>query len=135
MKESPSGYYSMHVRRGDFQWAAQRLSPKEWLEAAKRSNFMPDTRELLYIATDEVDLSFFDVFREHYTVRFLSDYKELAGFDNLDPNFVGQIDQVVCVGGKDFLGTYFSSFTAYIGRLRGYHKISGKRMYYSKQKK
>ena len=68
---------------------------------------------------------------KHYKVRFLDDFAELAGLSNLDPNFVGMIDQIVASKGRDFVGTYFSSFSAYIGRIRGYHGLSGKRMFYS----
>ena len=68
---------------------------------------------------------------KHYKVRFLDNYAELAGLSNLDPNFVGMIDQIVASRGRDFVGTYFSSFSAYIGRIRGYHSLSGKRMFYS----
>ncbi len=68
---------------------------------------------------------------KHYKVRFLDDYSELAGLSKLDPNFVGMIDQVVASKARDFVGTYFSSFSAYIGRMRGYHSLSGKRMFYS----
>jgi len=68
---------------------------------------------------------------KHYNVRFLGDYSELANLSNIDPNFVGMIDQVVASRARDFVGTYFSSFSAYVGRMRGYHAISGKRMFYS----
>lgn len=54
----------------------------------------------------------------------------MAGLDQLDPNFVGMIDQVVCSRGRVFVGTYFSSFSAYIGRMRGYHGTSNKLMFY-----
>jgi hypothetical protein len=39
----------------------------------------------------------------------------LAGLADVDPNFVGMIDQVVASQGRVFVGTYFSSFSAYIG--------------------
>ena len=68
---------------------------------------------------------------KHYRVRFLNDYSDLAGLPNLDPNFVGMIDQVVASRASKFVGTYFSSFSAYIGRMRGYHSVSGKQMFYS----
>ena len=69
--------------------------------------------------------------RKHYKLRFLDDYAEMAGLSELDPNFVGMIDQVVASRATVFVGTYFSSFSAYIGRMRAYHGMSAKTMYYS----
>mmetsp|Transcript_50983 Transcript_50983/g.58943 ORF Transcript_50983/g.58943 Transcript_50983/m.58943 type:complete len:593 (-) Transcript_50983:75-1853(-) len=128
-----AGYFSMHIRRGDFQWPKMRISAEEWHENTRKW-LEPDDQHLLYIATDETDRTFFEPLMKHYKVRFLSDYEELAGLSNLDPNFVGMIDQVVASKARDFVGTYFSSFSAYIGRMRGYHNISGKRMFYSHPK-
>jgi hypothetical protein len=100
---------------GDFQWPKQRLSAEEWYTNTKPW-LKPDAGQLLYIATDETNRTWFSPLMEHYTVRFLDDYTKLAGLDMLDPNFVGMIDQVVASRGWDFVGTYFSSFSAYIGK-------------------
>ena len=54
------------------------------------------------------------------TVRFLDDYFELAGLANVNPNYLGMIDQVICSRGQYFIGTWFSTFTGYITRMRGY---------------
>ncbi|KAL7533903.1 hypothetical protein ACHAXR_005519 [Thalassiosira sp. AJA248-18] len=128
-----AGYFSMHIRRGDFQWPKMKLSAEEWHYNTK-SWLEPDDQHLLYIATDEADRSFFEPLMKHYKVRFLDDYSELVNLSNLDPNYVGMIDQIVASKARDFVGTYFSSFSAYIGRMRGYHAISGKRMFYSHRK-
>jgi len=125
-----AGYFSMHIRRGDFQWPKMRISAQEWHENT-RHWLEPDDQHLLYIATDETNRTFFEPLMKHYKVRFLSDYSELANLSNLDPNYVGMIDQVVASRARDFVGTYFSSFSAYIGRMRGHHALSGKRMFYS----
>lgn len=125
-----AGYFSMHIRRGDFQWPKMRISAEEWFENTKPW-LEPDEQHLLYIATDETNRTWFEPLMKHYQVRFLDDFSELAGLSKLDPNFVGMIDQVVAAGSRVFVGTYFSSFSAYIGRIRGYHGISGKKMYYS----
>lgn len=134
-----AGYFSMHIRRGefqiyfvsrfaeiddeflmilvllgDFQWPKMRLSAEEWHENT-RSWLEPDAGRLLYIATDETNRTFFGPLMEHYNVRFLDDYSSLAGLADVDPNFVGMIDQVVASRGRVFVGTYFSSFSAYIG--------------------
>ena len=101
---------------GDFQWPKQRLSAEEWYTNT-RTWLIPDAGHLLYIATDETNRTWFSPLMEHYTVRFLDDYTKLAGLDKLDPNFVGMIDQVVASQGWDFVGTYFSSFSAYIGKF------------------
>lgn len=104
-----------------------RISAEEWYENTK-SIFRPG--ELIYIATDEANRTFFDPLAEHYQLRFLSDYNDLTGMEKLDPNFMGMIDQVVSSRGRVFVGTYFSSFSGFIGRIRGYFGISGKQMYY-----
>jgi len=43
-----AGYFSMHIRRGDFQWPKMRISAGEWFENT-RSWLVPDNSELLYI--------------------------------------------------------------------------------------
>merc|ERR1719253_39202 len=128
-----------------------RLSAEEWFENT-RTWLRPDHSELLYIgefrldckrriatlcdaqpplATDETNRTFFAPLMKHYRVSFLDDYAAIAGLDSLDPNYGGMIDQVVASRSSVFVGTYFSSFSAYIGRTRGYHGLSGKKMYYS----
>eukprot|EP01082_Thalassiosira_pseudonana_P010709 g10567.t1 g10567 contig4:2117261-2117716(+) len=104
-----------------------RISAEEWVENT-RHIFQPG--EIIYIATDETNRTFFEPLEMHYRLRFLTDYNEYAGLDGLDPNFVGMIDQVVASKGRQFVGTYFSSFSAFIGRMRGYHGYSGRDMHY-----
>ncbi len=38
----------------------------------------------------------------------------------MNPNMLGMLDQIVCTRGDIFVGTWFSTFSAYIIRLRGY---------------
>ena len=41
------------------------------------------------------------------------------------------IDTIVASRGRAFAGTWFSTFSGYISRLRGYHGISMKNTWYS----
>ena len=84
---------------------------------------------------DEKDRTFFKPLAKNYNIKFLSDFHDVAGLDQLDPNYVGMIDQVVATRGRVFVGTYFSSFSAYIGRMRGYHGISNKLMFYGQKER
>ena len=58
--------------------------------------------------------------KEHYNIRFLSDFSDAAGLNQLDPNLLGMIDTIVASRGRLFVGTWFSTFTGYIvsGLLR-----------------
>ena len=49
----------------------------------------------------------------------------------MDPNIFGMIDTIIASRGRIFVGTWFSTFTGYINRLRGYYGISGRASYYS----
>ena len=76
----------------------------------------------IYIATDEKEGDFFAPFHAVYDVLFLSDFEsDLVGDDFINTNFYGQIDQLIASRSFVFLGTFLSTFTAYINRLRGYY--------------
>jgi hypothetical protein len=49
-----------------------------------------------------------------------------------NPNTHGMIESIVCSRAKVFAGTYFSTFTGYIHRLRGYHGLGEATYYHSK---
>ena len=88
--------------------------------------------EVLYIATDEKDTkgSFEPFRRAGHKLYFLNDFTELARLDNMDPNWKGMIDVAVSSRGRAFAGTFRSTFSGYINRLRGYYGVSMKNSYF-----
>jgi len=121
------GYSSMHVRRGDLQYKSVKISASEWYSNLHEI-WNPD--ELIYIATDERNKTFFDPIAVHHQLKFLDDFKDLAKLGDLDPNYMGMIDTIVASKGRVFAGTYWSTFSGYINRLRGYYGMSMKNSYY-----
>ena len=122
------GYAALHVRRGDLQYKKVKISAAAWYNNTQEV-WKPN--ELLYIATDERDKSFFDDLAAHHTLRFLDDYWDMAGLSDLDPNYMGMIDTIVASRGRAFAGTWFSTFSGYINRLRGYHGMTMQDSWYS----
>ena len=122
------GYSAMHVRRGDLQYKKVKIPAKEWYENTKE---VWKPKEILYIATDERNKTFFDDLAVHHDLRFLDDYWDLAGLGKLDPNYMGMIDTIIASRGRAFAGTWFSTFSGYITRLRGYHGLSQLDTWYS----
>lgn len=116
---NPNGNFdTMHVRRTDFKDLA---TYKEGTDSAQQivDDKYFDENRTIYIATDEKDKTFFDPIRKQHTVLFLHDFDHLI--KGVDPNFFGMIEQLVCAKGDKFVGTYYSTFTAYINRVKGYH--------------
>eukprot|EP00597_Dinobryon_sp_UTEXLB2267_P001157 CAMPEP_0170072120 /NCGR_PEP_ID=MMETSP0019_2-20121128/9840_1 /TAXON_ID=98059 /ORGANISM="Dinobryon sp., Strain UTEXLB2267" /LENGTH=557 /DNA_ID=CAMNT_0010280937 /DNA_START=182 /DNA_END=1855 /DNA_ORIENTATION=+ len=68
-------------------------------------------------------------------IRFLRDYLKDAPSDSLlrlaNPNTHGMLESIVCSRAAIFAGTYFSTFTGYIHRLRGYHGLGEMTYYHS----
>ena len=127
-RHGAGGYSALHVRRGDLQYKKVKISAAEWYNNTKEI-WKPN--EILYIATDEKDKSFFNDLAKHHTLRFLDDYWDMAGLSDLDPNYMGMIDTIVASRGRAFAGTWFSTFSGYINRLRGYHGMSMQDSWYS----
>jgi len=113
----PEGKYtSFHIRRGDFQYKDTRVEASVIYENVK--DVLRDN-ETVYIATDERNKKFFNILKEHYNVYFLDDFK--PELKEINTNFFGMLDQRIASRGETFIGCYYSTFTGYINRMRGYH--------------
>jgi hypothetical protein len=71
-----------------------------------------------------------NAFREAgWKLRFLNDYLKKGHLKDVNPNLFGMAESIVCSRAKGFAGTFHSTFTGYIHRLRGYHGL-GESTYY-----
>ena len=113
-------YDAIHIRRGDFQ---QQFPMTEMtaniILAGLQDSIAPGST--VYIATDERDPAFFDPLREVYDLKFFGDFGDMLS--GINPQYFGLAEQLVASRSRVFFGTYFSSFSAYIGRLRGYYSV------------
>jgi hypothetical protein len=116
-KNNPEGHFdSFHIRRGDFQYKKTRVDAKDILEAARDQIPRGTT---VYVATDERKKEFFKDMEDYWNVVYMDNYVHLL--EGVDKNYFGMIDQLVSSRGSKFFGCWFSTFTGYITRLRGYH--------------
>uniref|UniRef100_A0A7S4VCN9 O-fucosyltransferase family protein n=1 Tax=Ditylum brightwellii TaxID=49249 RepID=A0A7S4VCN9_9STRA len=115
---------SFHVRRGDFQYKKTRLSAEELYSRSKNELKEGGT---LFIATDERDKKFFQPLADKYDVCFLDDFQDKI--TGISSNYYGMLDQLVASKGRVFYGTWWSTLSGYINRMRGYynakHKLDG----------
>lgn len=114
----PGGYKALHIRRGDLQFKEVKIPAEEIIENTKD---ILKEGETIYIATDEKDAAYLDVLRARFNVFFLSDFHERVGLPKLNQNYMGMVEQIVCSRSQVFIGTWFSTFTGYITRMRGYY--------------
>jgi len=118
-KSNEEGLFdSLHVRRGDFQYKKTRIPAQQYLSEVKN---IIKTGSTIYIATDERGRKkdFFKPLAEHYDLCYLDDFKHLIEGFNI--NYYGMLDQLIASKGRIFFGTFFSTFTGYITRMRAYH--------------
>ena len=130
MRKQFPEWSSWHVRHGDFQYKETRISLEQWYNNTK--SFLKEG-EALYIATDEKNRSFFEPLTSKYghPVRYMDDFAESIHLKDLDPTYLGMIETIVASYGRTFTGTWFSTFSGYINRLRGYRGLSMANSWYS----
>jgi hypothetical protein len=111
-------YSAIHVRRNDFF----TLCPHQNIPADRlleNIGHRIPAGSRLYIASDETDRTFFAAFRKRYELFFLDCFRDLQQRD-FAPESSACVEQMVCASAGRFIGTNFSTFSAYIVRLRGY---------------
>jgi len=116
-------FHSFHIRRkGEFEEQYGNLT--EATDIYKISvKDIPDG-STVYIATDDMNRTFFQPLTDHYDVYFLGDFQELLG--DLNYNYYSIIDQLVASRGRVFFGAFCSTFTGFINRMRGYRSQNDK---------
>lgn len=118
----PSGVFdTFHIRRGDFQYKDTRVSADEIYDNVQDFFVEGST---VFVATDERDMTFFEPLRKHYKLYFLHDFHHLL--TDVNKNYYGMLDQLVASRGRTFAGSFFSTFTGYINRIRGHHSQKNK---------
>lgn len=114
---------TMHIRRSvDFERQFGKLETAEEIYEIAKADLVEGGT--VYIATDEKDKTFFEPLKAHYDVVFLSDFSHL--FKGFDPYLLGMLDQLVASRGRKFFGTWSSTYSGYINRIRGYHSTKHK---------
>ena len=120
-------YYSIHLRRYDFQYQETLLTPSQIIENISQE--IPIGSKL-YIATDfkynlsnpleerskfqeKTSSDFFDEFKEKYHVIFMSD------LDHQESDITPVVEQLICTRGLKFYNQHPSTFSSYIFRMRG----------------
>jgi hypothetical protein len=58
-----------------------------------------------------------------WKISFLQDYMRKGILKDSNPNVHGMVESIVCSRSKRFAGTWMSTFSGYIHRLRGYHGL------------
>ena len=119
----------VHIRRGDFksQYEATQHGAEELYNYSK--NFL-QPNSTVFIATDERNKTYFEPFSKHYDVCFLDDFKHVI--EGVNSNYYGVIDQLVAAKGDAFVGTFWSTLSAYVNRMRGYYSVRDKLPGYEK---
>ena len=120
---NPNGDFdTMHIRRGDFLRFQKGIDITATEIYANIRSVIPEGATI-YISTDEDDKGWFNPLRKHYHLYFLTDFEHLLVDmpNNQDSKYLGMLEQRVASRGRTFVGTYFSTFTGYINRMRAYH--------------
>lgn len=154
-------FYALHVRRGDFQFKEVKHSAEEIVQNLIVNNISVIPRgALVYLSTDDPkgicenclvqrkpcteyqsgskppgcpeDPSWRAFENAGWTLKFLHDYKNQGLLDDVNPNIFGMVESIICSRAKVFAGTFFSTFTGYIHRLRGYHGLGEDTYYHSR---
>lgn len=90
------------------QYKQVKISAEEWYNNTKE---VWKKGEILFIATDERNKTFFDPIKVHHEIRFLDDYWDTAKLGDLESTYLGMVDTIVASHGRAFAGTWFSTFT------------------------
>ena len=117
------------MRRGDFQFTEAKVDANAVLKAV--DSVAQDS--LIYVATDERKRDFFAPLAQKYSLVFLDDLatkgSKLQAALLEDPNWAGMVEQLICGASPVFLGTWWSTFTGYITRIRGYRGLRSSTFY------
>lgn len=127
-KLEDKSYYSIHIRRNDFQYKDLFITCEQILENIKQE--IPEGSKL-YIATDHKDKAFFEPLEKVYKVYYYDTVlSEINLYESFDVNWIPIIEQLICTRSIKFIGNSHSTLSSYIYRMRGYMQDIPNKLYY-----
>lgn len=120
-------YYSIHVRRNDFQYKELHVECDVLLSNIK--DIVPKGAKL-YISTDHRDKDFFKPLRENYEIFFFEDLVKQLPYVTILKKWIPIIEQLICTRGKKFVGNKLSTLSSYVYRMRGFMNDITDKNYY-----
>ena len=118
-------FHAVQVRRTDF--IQYHPAPSIETIMAQLADVVPHGAKLV-IATDEPNRRFFDPLSARYKVIFGMDAIKQTAAPDWPHYQLSAVEQNLCALAETFTGTRFSTFSAYIHRLRGYHHTGDTRI-------
>jgi hypothetical protein len=112
-------YVSTDDPKGECKGCRVQAIPCEKYEAGKKPVGCPE------------DTSWDAFRRAGWEVRFLDDFLARGALKGVNTNVYGMVESIVCSKSTVFAGTYFSTFSGYIHRMRGYHGLGEETYYHS----
>ena len=114
-------FSAIHVRRTDHP-SSFKMKQDFWLWKLQQRAALNLTKTL-YIATDEENKTWFEPFKEAgYNLFFAEDFDDQLQLKDINSAYVqdmlGLCEQLICAHADHFVGSYYSTFTMYIKRLR-----------------
>eukprot|EP01065_Artemidia_motanka_P019237 TRINITY_DN22807_c0_g1_i2.p1 TRINITY_DN22807_c0_g1~~TRINITY_DN22807_c0_g1_i2.p1 ORF type:complete len:486 (+),score=157.04 TRINITY_DN22807_c0_g1_i2:53-1459(+) len=126
-------YVAVHYRWGDFkgQFDHALVHPVQMARSLRVHLYEGAP---VYVASDETDEEVWDVIRRElagFRVLRLGDALRMLGDSSPPQHMHGVVEMLICSGADVFVGTKFSTFSAYITRLRGYSAVRNKELYFT----
>lgn len=125
-------FNAIHVRRTDHP-TSHSISQDNWLNSLNKRGALNITSKL-YVATDEKNLTWFTPFRKAgYDLIFAKDFmEELTQHSDRGhaQDIIGLTEQLICAHAYLFVGSYYSTFSLYIKRLRKQNSWRGQLLAY-----
>lgn len=135
-------YNAIHIRMGDYANRGRIPSPNSFITDLTRKGFTKKTP--LYVATEPGrDQKFFGRFDKAFATKYANHFNAVhkryrGNFpQGTRGDFIGIVEQMVCVGARKFVGTRYSTFSEWIYDMRKtkavhFPEVKPFRQYYSK---
>lgn len=121
------GFYAIHIRMGDYAWRHEGHDSSTYLNRAREDLHWNLKARKIYVATEPGrDEKFFAPLKKEAKVMFSSElpkplakeFKSAFPKGKIRDDMLGVLEMLICAQAKSFLGTYYSTFSAFIKFMR-----------------
>ena len=118
-------FQAFHIRSAAFENAHHDVHEEAPWIVREIHGLLPKNATV-FVSTDESDQTFFAPLAREYNIYFASDFRQTY-LTGVNPGQLELVQQLICARSETFIGTFYSSFSGYINRMRGYYSTREER--------